>query len=443
VLALVPTRELAQQVHSTAGSLRRVCGLSSASLFGGGPREEQVAALLEQAVALLVSTTGRLLDLLASKSVTLSSVTLLVLDEADTMIAHGFAPQVSDIVGQMRPDRQTLLFSATFSDTLEEAAAGWLSSPVRIIAQQPAAANRDAPGDGAGAGRATIAENVAAPAAMPCNDDESGVSLPPASVEQRFVRCEGGRRPALLRVLQDIGAVRRGRGAALADLAAPGTGSARQKPRVLVFINTIKSMHAISQFLKRSGADSATLHGQLSQLEREEALSALKSGKKAVLLCTDVAGRGVHIAKLGAVIHFDLPATLRDYVHRTGRTGRQGAAGLSVALLPPSAESRAFARLVSTLLKRSALPLPEEVASLLEDSGSCANKGGEVAARGPSPPAAEATQPQRKRVKHLPAARARAKAAGASLEGLQGQAAFPTGVSDLLEFAQTCATVHE
>ena len=131
VLVLVPTRELAMQVHGVCRGLRKLAGVESAALYGGAPREEQVSAV-EAAVGLVVATTGRLLDMLFTKHVAVGRVSLVVFDEADAMVSLGFAPQVSQVCGQLRPDRQTILFSATFPDALEQAAAGWLRAPLRV-----------------------------------------------------------------------------------------------------------------------------------------------------------------------------------------------------------------------------------------------------------------------------------------------------------------------
>eukprot|EP00908_Phaeocystis_cordata_P015425 Transcript_26582.p2 GENE.Transcript_26582~~Transcript_26582.p2 ORF type:complete len:818 (-),score=214.25 Transcript_26582:106-2436(-) len=138
VLVLVPTRELAMQVSAAADQLRKLTGLRTVALYGGAPRDEQREAM-EGSVALAVCTTGRLLDMLVSKHAQLGRVTLLVLDEADLLISLGFEDQVAQVCGQLRPDRQTLLFSATFSDRLEAAAGGWLHTPLRVYAEGGAA----------------------------------------------------------------------------------------------------------------------------------------------------------------------------------------------------------------------------------------------------------------------------------------------------------------
>jgi len=267
-------------------------------------------------------------------------------------------------------------------------------------------------------------------------------------VEQRFVTCGVGRRPALLGALREIGVARPSRGEA---------ATARQRPRVLVFLNTIKSIRAVAQFLKRSAIDSAILHGQLSQLEREEALSALKSGKKNVLLCTDVAGRGVHISKLSAVVHFDLPASMREYVHRTGRTGRQGEAGISVALLPATAEARHFAALLVPLLTRAMRPLPAQLTAFLSGgrasvrcdgahvcSGDLSVVGGPAANGSGGLPVGEDEREEGVVIAEHRPPRKRAKRVAAKSEVAHAPvAAFHSAASlcmaDLLEFARTNA----
>jgi len=366
VLVLVPTRELVLQVHSTARSLKPVSGLRAVALYGGASREEQ-AAELEGATPLLVSTTGRLLDMLTGKLLVLSSVTMLVLDEGDVMIAQGFAPQVTDIVGQLRPDRQTLLFSATFPAALEAAAASWVRMPVRIYAEsvpdvsmQPegVAEAKSAEAKSAGAAR------VAASSTSSACGETRGVALPPASVVHEFVLCEGGQRPVLLSFLKKWLCAH----ASPSSSAASSTSAAHRKPRqhasVMVFVNSAKAIRGLARCLSRHHIKHAALHGNLNQIDREEALTALRSGKVRLLICTDVASRGLDIKHVHATVNFELPATIQTYVHRAGRCGRHGTPGRCVSLVPPTVEGQRFANDVAPLLERAQLPVPEVIARL-------------------------------------------------------------------------------
>ena len=299
---------------------------------------------------------------------------MLILDEADVLVARGFADEVSDIVGQMRPDRQTMLFSATFSAPLEAAAATWLRAPVRIYVDPPARTDGDAGtprADATTAARAEPrAESGAAAGAEPAADfgSDLGLSAVAAHVEQRIMLCDGGsRRPALLNALVSLGVPAKG---------APRGGSAAsrgQGPRMLVFAEQVRSLRALLKFLRAAGVRCAALHGELAQSEREAALADFKAGKCPVLLSTDVAARGLHIRKLSAIVNFDLPPKLEQYVHRAGRTGRNGESGVAVSLVTRArpAESARFIRGVAALARRAdaAAALPPTLVATAIDLG--------------------------------------------------------------------------
>jgi superfamily II DNA/RNA helicase len=323
VLVLVPTRELAMQVHGVCRGLRKLAGVESAALYGGAPREEQVSAV-EAAVGLVVATTGRLLDMLFTKHVAVGRVSLVVFDEADAMVSLGFAPQVSQVCGQLRPDRQTILFSATFPDALEQAAAGWLRAPLRVYV------------DAAGG------DEESAAAAAPVK----AVAALPATVTQSFLICDDGRRRESLRAFLE--SLPRGRNPA----------------RVMVFVNQIKTIKALAASLRKFGLACAALHGDLAQWEREESLQRFRAGAAPVLVTTDVGARGLDIRQLPAVVSFDVPASIEQYVHRAGRTGRQGAAGVALTLLRRDAASAAFARGAVALLQAGGVDVPAELAAL-------------------------------------------------------------------------------
>ena len=331
---------------------------------------------LERHVSLCVCTTGRLLDMLVSRHAELGRVTLLVLDEADLLISLGFEDQVQQIAGQLRPDRQTLLFSATFSDRLEAAAGQWLRSPLRVYAEggraeggraerAVEAAHTDGGGGGDGDGGEADEADEADEGEYGLGSLEEGpdgVSIPPAAVAQRFTLCDGRtKREALVASLTEL--------AADADAAAAAAGGAggraRQRPRAMVFVNRIKEIKALQAALKRSGFSTAALHGEHSQRERELALSDFKAGKASVLLATDLGARGVDIRLLAAVVNYDVPLSLAAYVHRAGRTGRQGHAGVVISLLKRDESSRHFARGAARLLALGALPPDETLTALL------------------------------------------------------------------------------
>lgn len=274
-LVLVPTRELAMQILGVCRALYRPCGVRVEALYGGEPREEQVEAM-EMAVSMVIATAGRLTDMLTSGHVKLGRVGLFVLDEADQLLTLGFAAQVGQIVSQLRPDRQTLLFSATLSERLERAAGGnWLHTPIRVYADEvgsrEGAASREgdegdedgerSEGDaGSDAGDDEGREAAeSAPSEGACEEAPSleQLSAVPSTVVQRFVLCGGGGRSSeLLRVLEELGHTVGAEGSGPEERgAAEGSASARPPakkaamrnvPRVMVFLNEIASIRKLS-----------------------------------------------------------------------------------------------------------------------------------------------------------------------------------------------------
>lgn len=267
-LVLVPTRELAAQVHESVKLYGRHLSLRSAVVYGGvkiGPQIERLA----EGVDILVATPGRLLDLAGQKALEFRSVEVLVLDEADRMLDMGFIHDIKRIVDQLPNDRQTLMFSATFSKDIRALASRYLDSP-EVVEVAPAN---------------TAAERV----------------------EQRVYPVHRSRKNELLiHLLQQ-----------------------EQWHRVLVFTRTKHGANRLCRRLEKEGIEVAAIHGNKSQNARQRALADFKAGSLQVLLATDIAARGLDIDLLPDVVNFDLPAVAEDYVHRIGRTGRAGAAGRS------------------------------------------------------------------------------------------------------------------
>lgn len=366
-LVLVPTRELAMQVGGVADALRTLTGLRSVSLYGGAPRDEQVEAL-EQSVAIAVATTGRLLDLLVSKHAQMVRCSLLVLDEADLLISLGFEDQVTQIVGQLRPDRQTLLFSATFSERLEAAAGAWLQQPLRVYADDERGSARDAQGVGCGPD-AEMGDGAADDDGEGAAGGPDGVSLPPSAVAQQFSLCGPGEKRErladfLLSLTRDTEAAALGEGEGGGGGASWHRGKVRNRPRAMVFVNQIKDIKALVASLKKRGLATSSLHGEHSQRERETNLADFKAGKATVICATDLGGRGVDVRRLAAVVNYDAPASLQTYVHRAGRTGRQGHPGVVLTLLKRDDASRHFARGAARLLSAAGLPADASLAEL-------------------------------------------------------------------------------
>jgi ATP-dependent RNA helicase RhlE len=272
-LVLTPTRELAAQVHDSFRAYGRYCGISSTVIFGGVGMQPQIDAL-RRGVDILVATPGRLIDHLERRGVDLGHVEALVLDEADRMLDMGFLPQLKRILAVLpKQRRQTLLFSATFADPVKDLARQFMRDPVEVqVARRNSAAT---------------------------------------AIEHRVHPVDAARKKDLLLHL----------------LAAD---SRRQ---TLVFSRTKHGADKLVKHLVQFGVRAAAIHGNKSQGARTRALGDFKNGAITVLVATDIAARGIDIDQLPLVINHDLPMVAEDYVHRIGRTGRNGADGHAVSLV--------------------------------------------------------------------------------------------------------------
>jgi ATP-dependent RNA helicase RhlE len=294
---LVPTRELAVQVGETFRTLARHIAdpVKVAVVFGGVSANPQMLALRGGA-EVVIATPGRLLDLVDRGAIQLDDVNQVVLDEADRLLDEGFADELSRITALLPQRRQGLFFSATFPPAVQALAQSLLHDPVRVEVADTAAAG-----------------------------------LP--AIEQHVVEVDAARRTPLLRHLIQQG----------------------QWSRVLVFVATRYASEHVADKLRRAGLAAEAFHGDLSQGARTRVLSDLRSGALRVVLATDMAARGLHIADLPVVVNYDLPRSADDYTHRIGRTARAGAAGLAVSFV--SASTEAHFRLIE---KRQGSRLPRE-----------------------------------------------------------------------------------
>ncbi|GGV79406.1 hypothetical protein GCM10015535_15890 [Streptomyces gelaticus] len=274
-LVVVPTRELCQQVTNdllTAGKVRNVRVLA---IYGGRAYEPQVEAL-KKGVDVIVGTPGRLLDLAGQRKLDLSHVRALVLDEADEMLDLGFLPDVEKIITMLPAKRQTMLFSATMPGAVIGLARRYMSQPTHIRATSP---------DGEGA---TV-----------------------ANISQHVYRAHSMDKPEMVsRILQ-----------------ANGRGLA------MIFCRTKRTAADIAEQLEKRGFASGAVHGDLGQGAREQALRAFRNGKVDVLVCTDVAARGIDVEGVTHVINYQSPEDEKTYLHRIGRTGRAGAKGIAITLV--------------------------------------------------------------------------------------------------------------
>ncbi len=301
-LVLTPTRELAVQVSENAANYSRHTDLRSTVVFGGVDMQPQVAQL-RSGIEILIATPGRLLDHLGSKTANLSQVEILVLDEADRMLDMGFLPDLQRIINLIPAQRQTLLFSATFSPEIKKLAQSYLRNPVTVeVARQNAAAD-------------TVRQVV---------------HLVSAADKQR----------AITTILE----------------ARTRQGLSRQ---CIIFTNSRLGCAKLSRALERDGIKAGAIHGDKSQGERTLTLDAFKSGAIEALVATDVAARGLDIPAMPCVINHELPYNAEDFIHRIGRTGRAGSTGDAIALVDDG-EKRLLDD-IEKLMKRKlqVMPLPE------------------------------------------------------------------------------------
>jgi superfamily II DNA/RNA helicase len=274
-LVLAPTRELADQVANNVKTYAKHTQLRSTVVFGGIDMKPQTA-VLKTGVEVLIATPGRLLDHIEAKNCVLNQVEYVVLDEADRMLDIGFLPDLQRILSYLPKQRQTLLFSATFSPEIKRLAQSYLQNPVTVEVARP---------------------NATA-----------------STVEQRFYSVDDDdKRRAVRQLLRT-----------------------RELSQAIVFVNSKLGAARLARSFERDGLRTAALHGDKSQDERLKSLAAFKAGEVDLLVATDVAARGLDIADLPAVFNFDVPFNAEDYVHRIGRTGRAGASGLAVTLVTRS-----------------------------------------------------------------------------------------------------------
>ncbi len=300
-LVILPTRELALQVDQALHLLGRPLGLKTAVLIGGEPINRQFRAL-KQNPHIIIGTPGRLNDHLEQGTLNLSTVSILVLDEADRMLDMGFEPQIRRILAKVPKQRQTMLFSATMPDPIVKIATTYMSTPLRV---------------------------EVAPAGTTARD---------VSQEVVFVSRDG--KIAMLKKVLD-----------------------EHKGSVLVFTRTKYTAKKIAKYIRDFGHSSSEIHSNRSLSQRKEALEGFKIGRYRVLAATDIAARGIDVTGIELVINFDLPENPEDYVHRIGRTGRAGLSGKAISFATPDQryDVRSIERLIKITLpstQASGLPTP-------------------------------------------------------------------------------------
>lgn len=315
VLVLAPTRELVQQIHTNFIQYSQNTGVKVTAVFGGVSIRPQVSDISD-GVDVLIATPGRLLDLIANQNLSLHDVSLLVFDEADRMLDLGFKAEIDRIMEQVPKNRQTLLFSATFDDSIYKFSKILLKDPQVI----------------------TI-------------DDKTEVA---DSVEQLIYSVDEDRKRELLSYV--IGS--------------------KNWQQVLIFTRTKKIADELAKEICKDGIRAQSLHGDKSQGARDKALSDFKQGKIRALVATDVAARGIDIVDLEYVVNYELPYVAEDYVHRIGRTGRAGKSGLALSLVSPNEEwlLTAIEKVIDERLLQQWLPGYEPDLTKINSSKRSANK---------------------------------------------------------------------
>ncbi|PSC72623.1 DEAD-box ATP-dependent RNA helicase 20 [Micractinium conductrix] len=300
VLCLAPTRELAVQIQNECSRFGSSSRIKSTCVYGGAPKGPQ-AGDLRRGVEIVIATPGRLIDFLESRTTNLKRVTYLVLDEADRMLDMGFEPQIRKIVGQIRPDRQTLLWSATWPKEIQTLAREFLHNPYQVIIGS---------------------------ADLKANHRISQVFDFPSEHEKY---------PKLIRILE----------------------KEMDGRRILIFCETKRGCDNVTRQLRQDGWPALSIHGDKSQHERDWVLAEFKAGKHPIMIATDVAARGLDVKDIKLVINYDMPSSAEDYVHRIGRTGRAGATGAAYSFFT-SANGKMAKQLVS-ILEEAGQAVPPEM----------------------------------------------------------------------------------
>ena len=331
-LIMAPTRELAVQIHRDCKPFLRGLNLRAVCAYGGAPIKDQIAEL-KRGAEIVVATPGRMIDLLSANSgrvTNLRRVSYVVMDEADRMFDMGFEPQITKILMNIRPDRQTILFSATFPPKMEAMARKALRNPVEILV----------------GGKSVVASEIT------------------QVVEVREANTRFNR---LLQLLGEM---------FVQD----------DDVRCLVFVERQETADILFKELSKKGYASVSIHGGREQIDRDEAIQNFKQGIFPIMIATSVAARGLDVKQLRLVVNFDCPNHNEDYVHRCGRTGRAGNTGTAVTFVMPDQER--FAAFLAKSLTDSNQEVPEDLKAMAEkfnkkvESGEAKKYGGGFGGKG-------------------------------------------------------------
>ncbi|KGO47576.1 Helicase, C-terminal [Penicillium expansum] len=311
-MILSPTRELATQIHKDCKPFLKALGLRAVCAYGGAPIKDQIAEL-KRGAEIIVCTAGRLIDLLAANQgrvLNLRRITYVVLDEGDRMFDMGFGPQVVKIMASIRPDRQTVLFSATFPKSMEALARKTLNEPVEITV----------------GGKSVVAPEITQIVEVRNND-------------QKFFR--------LLELLGNL-----------------YEDDANEDYRTLIFVDRQEAADDLLKQLMYKGYPCMSIHGGKDQIDRDSTIQEFKAGIFPILVATSVAARGLDVKQLKLVVNYDAPNHLEDYVHRAGRTGRAGNTGTAVTFV--TEEQDRYALDIAKALRQSGQEVPEPLQKLVD-----------------------------------------------------------------------------
>ncbi|GAB4860655.1 Envelope glycoprotein gp160 [Ancistrocladus abbreviatus] len=321
VLILAPTRELAVQIQEEAVKFGSAAHIRSTCIYGGAPKGPQIRDL-KRGVEIVIATPGRLIDMLEAQHTNLKRVTYLVLDEADRMLDMGFEPQIRKIVGQIRPDRQTLYWSATWPKEVESLARQFLRNPYKVVIGSP--------------------------------DLKANQSI--SQVIEVVTELEKYNR--LIKLLKEV----------------------MDGSRVLIFVETKKGCDQVTRQLRMDGWPALAIHGDKDQTERDWVLAEFKSGRSPIMIATDVAARGLDVKDIKCVINYDFPSSLEDYIHRIGRTGRAGAKGTAYTFFTQS--NARFARDLIKILREAGQVVPPALSASAQSGPSSFGGGSNFRSRG-------------------------------------------------------------
>ncbi|KNE67687.1 hypothetical protein AMAG_12421 [Allomyces macrogynus ATCC 38327] len=315
-LVLAPTRELAVQIQQECAKFGNSSRIRNTCLYGGAPKGPQIRDL-QRGVEICIATPGRLIDLLEAGKTNLKRVTYLVMDEADRMLDMGFEPQIRKIVEQIRPDRQTLMWSATWPKEVQRLASDYLQDYIEVrVGSLDISANA----------RVTQVIDV-------CTDYD--------------------KRTKLFDLLH---------------------GSVDKESKTLVFTGTKRMADEVTRDLRYQGFAAEAIHGDKAQYERDQVIGSFKSGRTTIMVATDVAARGLDVKDVKFVINYDMPSNIEDYVHRIGRTGRAGTYGTSYSFFT-SANGK-MARDLITILTKANQVIPPQLLEMRGGGGGGRGYGG-------------------------------------------------------------------